>query len=86
MNSSETYKLMTYFAVATLYFYRADIIDINPDETLGVFAERNKTVIDRVRAEALKYFKYELSHNQIGTAIEAYLCCPTRIDPTEGIL
>ncbi len=76
---------MVYFAVATLHFYRADIIPILLSETLGDFADRNKSVLDQICKEAIEYFGYELSHDQIGKAIEAYLCDPTRIDPKESL-
>ncbi len=79
------YRLMVYFAVATMHFYRADIVTILPGETLGDFTERNKSVINKVIKEAVEYFGYELSHAQIGKAIEAYLCDPTKIDPKEAL-
>lgn len=71
--SEERYRLMIYFAVGTMHFYRKDTIPYVEGETLGVFAKKNKGVIDRVQAEALSLFDYELSDTQIGKAIEAYV-------------
>lgn len=73
---SEQYRLMIYFAVATMYFYRKDIVSIEDGETLGSFAEKNKLLIDKVISEAKTYFNYELSSEQIGKAIKAYLAEP----------
>jgi hypothetical protein len=79
MTSAQIYKLMIYFATATLYFYRGDIVNIEPGETLGDFANKNKAVISRVFEEALNIFGYELSSEQIGKAVYAYLCLPTSL-------
>jgi hypothetical protein len=75
MDTSEKYRLMIMFAVATMHFYRNDITVVE-GENLGEFAERNKAVMSRVFDEALNTFNYELSHRQIGQAIQAYLCPP----------
>jgi hypothetical protein len=70
---SPQYRLMSYFAVATMHFYRKDIVALEPGETLGSFADKNKKVIDRVIQEAKNLFNYELSHEQVGRAIEVYV-------------
>lgn len=70
---SEQYRLMIYFAVATLHLNRASIAVVRGPQTPKDFAERNKKVIERICDEALSLFGYELSHEQIGRAIRAYL-------------
>ena len=70
---SEKYRLMVYFAVATLHFYRTDIAPVRGSQTVGEFMERNRGVIQRVCDEALSLFNYELSTEQIGRAVSAYL-------------
>lgn len=72
MIRSAQYRLMIYFVVATILFYEKDVIIIE-GETAGKFADRNKAVIDRVNEEAMNIFKYELSDDQIGKGILAYL-------------
>jgi hypothetical protein len=72
---NKEYRLMTYFAVATLYFFRDEIVPIVPGETLGMFAERNANVIRQVVDQGRDLFDYDLSHEQIGRAVRAY-CCP----------
>ena len=74
------YKLMIYFAVATLYFYRDSIVeDSNPMTTHGLWASANEKVLKQVQAEALRYFDYELSHEQIGKAVAAYRCASPKL-------
>ena len=70
---TEQYRLMVYFAVATLHFYRADIAAVRGPQTPGEFAATNKDVIKRVLDEALNLFNYELSHEQISRAVVAYM-------------
>lgn len=72
-STSDKYRLMVYFAVGTLHFYRQDIVPIGEGESFGSFAEKNRDVIRRVCDESLSLFNYELSHNQIGMAVKAYL-------------
>jgi hypothetical protein len=72
MPFSDQYHLMIYFAVATLHFYRKDIVPIKEGEVYGVFAKKNKGVLKRVSDEALSLFNYELSHEQIGRAVKSY--------------
>lgn len=63
---------MIHFAIATMHFYREDIVPLKEGETLGVFADKNKALIKRVCEEALNLFQYELSSKQIGSAIAGY--------------
>ena len=70
---STTYRAMIYAAVATMHFYRKDIVDINPGEVYGVFHEKNQKVMRRVLEELLNLFNYQLSSEQLGKAIKAYL-------------
>ena len=81
--SSERYRMMIYFAVATFHFYRKEIVSCAEGETLGDFAEKNKDIVKRVVDEARSLFKYELSHEQIGTAIGAYLAPAQAVSKTE---
>ena len=70
------YRAAIYFAVATLHFYRDEILPLTPQQTLGDFADANRAIIDRVCAEAREYLDYDLSHEQIGRAIRAYTLPP----------
>ncbi len=81
---SDQYKLMVYFAVATLHFYRADIVAVRGPKTAGEFAERNKDVIKRVCDEALNLFNYELSHEQVGRAVIAYMTAGLSVTNTRA--
>jgi len=78
---TDQYRLMTYFAVATLYFFRDEIVPLAPGETLGVFAERNANVIRQVVNLGRDLFNYDLSHEQIGRAVAAYCCSPGEAVP-----
>ncbi len=64
---------MIFFAVGTFHFYRDDVRSIEAGETVGAFADKNEMLIQRVRQEAINYYDYELSGQQMGKAIEAYL-------------
>jgi hypothetical protein len=68
-----SYRAAIYFAVATMHFYRDAIQPLSAGQTLGDFAAANEPVIKCVRDEAMRYIRYELSHEQIGRAIQAYL-------------
>ena len=83
IESSELYKLATYFGVATLYFYRKDIVPLNEGENLGVFAEKNKQILKRVFDETLEVMRYELSHAQMGMIVSAYTCQALSVHDTE---
>lgn len=80
--SRRIYSLMIYVAVATFHFYRDEISNTEPGETLGAWAEKNKQVRNRVFTEILEVFNYELSDHQMGIAISAYLCPSARIEVT----
>lgn len=68
---SETYRMMIYFAVATMHLYRDDISSERTD--LSGFKRINQDVILRVIQEARGTFGYELSAGQMHRAIGAYL-------------
>jgi hypothetical protein len=72
IESSKLYKLAIYFGIATLYFYRKDVIPLNEGENLGKFAENNKDVLKRVFDETLEVMQYELSDEQMYRIISAY--------------
>lgn len=80
---TDQYRLMIYFAVATLHFYRADIVAVEGSQTPKEFADRNKDVLKRVEDEALNLFRYELSSEQMGRAICAFLAPGQSVTETE---
>jgi len=82
-DTSVLYRAAIYFAVATLYFYRGELKPLEDGQELGEFAQINDRVIKRVYEEAIEYLNYELSHEQIGTAIRAYLAAPVSLDRPE---
>lgn len=67
------YRLMVYFAVATLHLYRSSILPYQFGETVEDFARRNVDVHERVMVEAKNLFGYELSHVQMRRAFASYL-------------
>lgn len=77
---SRQYRAMVYFVVATLYMYRDDLQPIGSGELLGDFAEKNRAVLAQVGREALEYFDYELSHEQIGIGIRAFLSPSAKLE------
>lgn len=79
---SKQYRLMIYFAVATLHFYRGSIVAVRGPQTPEEFREKNKEVVKRVFDEALSLFKYELSHEQMTRAIAAYLAKGQKVENT----
>lgn len=81
---TEQYRLMTYFAVATLYFYRSSIVAVRGPQTPAEFAERNPEVLKRVAEEGLSLFNYELSHEQMMRAIAAYLTPGQKVEETKA--
>ncbi len=83
IESSKLYKLAIYFGIATLYFYRRDIIPINEGENLGVFAEKNKDILKRVFDETLELMQYELSHEQMGNTVSAFSSQALSVHDTE---
>jgi hypothetical protein len=72
IESGKLYKLAIYFGIATLYFYRKDIIPLNNGENLGVFAKKNKEILKRVFDETLEVMQCELSHEQMGRIVAGY--------------
>lgn len=67
---SEKYRLMIYFAIATMHLYRASIQD--DDDDLNTFKRRNQAVLLRVMQEARGVFAYELSAEQMDRAIISF--------------
>ena len=67
---SKEYRLMIYFVVTTLYFYRQDI---KYGVSVQTFREMNAEVIKRVCDESLSLFDYKLYPEQIDRGIKAYL-------------
>lgn len=74
---SNQYKLMIYFAVATLHYYRGMLTPGEDGELAGEWAAKNQAVLDQVVKEAKDLFDYELSHAQIGSAVLAYRANPS---------
>jgi methionine salvage enolase-phosphatase E1 len=70
---TEQYRLMVYAGIAILHFYRKDVFPHAAGETLGDFARKNDAVLLRVVEETRSTFHYELSHQQIGFIINAYI-------------
>ena len=83
IKSSQLYKLAIYFGIATLHFYRKDVIPLNEGENLGVFAEKNKEILKRVFDETLLQMQYELSHEQMGRIVAAYTSQALSVHDTE---
>lgn len=79
---SNKYRAMIYFAVATMHFYREDLAAPPAGgiiEDYEDFAKNNSDVMKRVFDEALRYFHYELSHEQMSRAVRAYLMPSCRL-------
>lgn len=70
MKQEEKYRLMIYFAHSTMVMYSKTIIDC---KNIKEFKEKNKDIIQRVCDEAISIMNYELSSNQINTAIAVYI-------------
>ena len=79
---SDKYRMMIYFAVATMHLYRASI-RLGHDD-LRDFKRRNQDLILRICAEARNLFDYELSTEQMDKAIIAYLSAPQTVQGTEA--
>ena len=77
METNNEYKLMSYFVVGTLHFYRNDIIE---SETVGEFRTNNPKLIQTIFEDGKKYFNYELSFNQISKGILAYMAKPNKLN------
>lgn len=82
-DSERFYQVMIHFAVATLHFYRKDIVPLNEGETLDVFVEKNRDVLTRVFDEGLMLYNYEMSRNQIQTAVRAYTATALSVRDTK---
>lgn len=67
---SKEYRLMIYFVVSALYFYRQDL---KYGISVETFRELNAQVIKRVSDESLSLFDYKLHPEQIDRGIKAYL-------------
>jgi hypothetical protein len=80
---TEKYRLMIYFAVATLHLYRKSVCD-NPNDDMLVFKRKNTDVILRVCQEARGTFGYELSAEQMDRAIGAFRAPAQSIHETEA--
>lgn len=70
---TDKYRLMIYFAVATLHLYRKSIEVPLPGDTVEVFIKRNADVNERVVIEAKNLFAYELSDAQMMRAWASWL-------------
>jgi hypothetical protein len=68
---SEKYRLMIYFALGTIHFYRSDI-------------SNRDILFKRVSEEAINMFNYELSLHQFEIAYGIYLSDPQSIANTEA--
>jgi hypothetical protein len=77
---SENYRLMVYFAVATLHLYRKSIKPYEFGDTIEDFARRNVDVHERVMVEAENLFNYKLSHEQMRRAFASYLAPGQSVD------
>jgi len=77
---TENYRLMVYFAVATLYLYRKSIKPYEFGETIEDFQGRNIDVQERVMIDGKNLFGYELSHEQMRRAFSSYLAPGQSID------
>ena len=66
------YKLMIYFAVSTMHMNQKDV-KISKEMTIDEFSNANKEMISLVLAEAISIFHYELSYNQLHTAIQVFM-------------
>ena len=69
---SKNYRAMIYFAVATFFFYSKDII-CDENTNIESFRKDNPELVKRIFDETLSVMEYELSWNQVDTAIHAFL-------------
>lgn len=83
MPMSEQYRLMIYFVVATLRFYRDDVKE-KDYLSIEEFRKENLELWDRVGEEAKNTFEYELSWEQMSRGIEAYLCKSLSVKSSEA--
>lgn len=66
------YRMMIYFATATLHFYSADLIS-NEKMSVVEFYGQNQSTCKRVFEEGLSIMNYEISSEQMNKACYAYL-------------
>lgn len=86
---SKIYRLMIYFVFATICIYEESITYTGRKMTGGEFYDKNKSVIDRVREEAINLFSYDLSESQIGSGVLTYLTWkvnPQKVENTEAFI
>jgi hypothetical protein len=79
---SPMYRAAIYFAVARMHFYRDALKPYRPGQNLGDYAQDNDAVIQQVVKDTGDYLLYDLSSNQIGNAIQAYLAPSTYLPAT----
>lgn len=72
MKTSTQYRAMIYFSVATFFFYSKDII-CDENTNVEIFRKNNPKLVKRIFDECLTVMQYELSYNQIDTAIVAFI-------------
>ena len=70
--TSKNYKAMIYFAVATFFFYSKDVV-YDENTTVEEFRKNNPELVKRIFDECLSVMEYELSYNQVNTAITAFI-------------
>jgi len=81
----EKYRLMIYFAIATLHLYSKDVC-LKSGNNVKSFRKKYPGIVKRVSDESLTIFTYELSWEQMDMAIYAYICgtlYPQDISKTE---
>lgn len=87
---SPMYRAMTYFVTATMRLYRADInAGIEHEMMLrqrpaSWFVEAHPQLMKRITTEAINFFDYELSHNQLCAGVFAYFAPPQSPHNTEA--
>lgn len=69
---TDQYKLMIYFAVATLHIYQKEI-RIETEMSVTTFRDRYHYEVQRVFDECLSIFNYQLSYEQIDRAIVVFM-------------
>lgn len=72
-----SYRLLIYFTVATLHFYRQQI---KPAPTVDKFKELNHDILLQVCAEANHYFGVTLTERQVTLGVQAFLQPPADME------
>lgn len=74
---TEKYNPMVYFVYTTIHIYSRDVILVgdgaDKKKDIDNFLDVNHEVVDRVKAEAVSMFGYELSDRQMTLGISYYL-------------